>query len=356
MKIYNKQNIEQVIWGGALLGSGGGGGLELALQFLDSIPANAQVKIIESGDPLGTAIGGIVAFVGAPDALSNLTVEPLLDAFSRLNDVHSGKITLLVPVETGAVNSLAPLLVALKTGVGVIDADGAGRAVPQLTNLTFSNVIPISPIILSNGAGVASQFDVPDAATAESVVRQVVTAPQFGQAGGLGLWVMDAEQLASTPIWGALETNRAIGEAILNGATSLEICEALNELGRFAAVAATGKFSAGVETTGGGFDLGRTTITQKDGSVLTVYNQNESLFAWNNNLDVPVIVAPNSACYWNEDTRRPFTNADLKANDGANVSLIGVRAVPQLFLSPTAMEGFKNTLAALGYAGVLPRG
>lgn len=344
---YNKTAIQQIIWGGALLGSGGGGGIDLALAFLSIIPANASFTVLQQGDAPVPAV--VTAFVGAPDALSQPTVQPLLDAFDRF--VAQQPATCTVPVETGAVNSIAPFLVALTRNVVIADADGAGRAVPQLTNLVFNDGVPVSPIELSNGQGVATRINVPDAATAEALVRSVVTTAQFGQVGGLALWGMTPAQLQQYVIWGTLETTRQLGAAILNGTTAQGIVDTLNSLGRAANVFATGTFSAGQEQTGGGFDTGRNTVAGANGLV-TIYNQNENLISWSDQQGAPLYVAPSSICYWDNQANLPFTNVEAAAKNGRNVSLIHISPLKRLAQSPAAMAGFKNTLLNVGYAGV----
>ena len=42
-----------------------------------------------------------------------------------------------MPIEAGGVNSLLPLALAARLGLPVIDADGMGRAFPELQMVTF---------------------------------------------------------------------------------------------------------------------------------------------------------------------------------------------------------------------------
>jgi len=55
----------------------------------------------------------------------------------------------LISSEIGGVNSLVPLVIAIQTGLPVIDGDGMGRAFPELSMTTFhlSN-IPLAPMVL----------------------------------------------------------------------------------------------------------------------------------------------------------------------------------------------------------------
>jgi len=57
----------------------------------------------------------------------------------KLLEKSSGhKVQFIVPVEIGAVNSLVPMVVASNMNIPVVNADGAGRAVPTLSCITFS--------------------------------------------------------------------------------------------------------------------------------------------------------------------------------------------------------------------------
>ena len=61
------------------------------------------------------------------------------------------QVVYALPVEMGGFNTLVPMLVAMKNNTGIIDVDGAGRAVPTLnTTLMELNGISPSPVALTD--------------------------------------------------------------------------------------------------------------------------------------------------------------------------------------------------------------
>ena len=59
-----------------------------------------------------------------------------------------------MPIECGGINSTMPLVVAARTGLPVVDADGMGRAFPELQMETFAVYgVPGTPMAITNEYG-----------------------------------------------------------------------------------------------------------------------------------------------------------------------------------------------------------
>ena len=70
----------------------------------------------------------VVAFMGAPEKmLKTQNSQSAIAAFDGLNKEYSRQIGYLMPIEIGALNTIAPIMVAIEKGIPVIDGDGAGR-------------------------------------------------------------------------------------------------------------------------------------------------------------------------------------------------------------------------------------
>ncbi|MED9781329.1 MAG: DUF917 family protein, partial [Peptococcaceae bacterium] len=67
-----------------------------------------------------------------------------------------------MPVEMGAFNTFAPMLISLMTGLPTLDADAAGRAVPGLdTLLSHINGGATSPLAMATTMATSPTFAAP---------------------------------------------------------------------------------------------------------------------------------------------------------------------------------------------------
>lgn len=100
----------------------------------------------------------MVAGIGSPRVFSEKSFGPkAISAYKAIKKVASVggiNISYLMPGEIGGFNVITPLYVASKENVPVIDADGNGRAVPELsTGLYPIYKIPTSPLVVTNREG-----------------------------------------------------------------------------------------------------------------------------------------------------------------------------------------------------------
>ena len=93
-------------------------------------------------------------------------------------------------------------------------------------------------------------------------------------------------------------------------------------------------------------------------AVFTLYNLNENLMIYSSLQPQPIAVAPDLICYYSESTGRGFSNStnDLAQylNTGAPVSIIKVKAYPQMYSSAPVMQAWASLLQKIGYAGAMP--
>lgn len=188
-------------------------------------------------------------------------------------------------LETGGLNSLEPLLAAARTGVAVVDADGMGRAFPELQMCT--------PFIYGLQARVASICDcrgkmhVKTDATSpkdlEDVFREHVVA--MGCVAGICLQPMTGGDVRRTSIPHTLSQSRTIGAAVLaarSAKTSPHDAVAATAGGR---VLFIGTVTDVTRTTEGGFNRGTIAVegrggTAHAGQTAVVEFQNENLVRW----------------------------------------------------------------------------
>ena len=145
-------DIERIAIGAGILGTGGGGnpyrGMTRAQLQLDQ---GHQLQIVGldelPDDALVVPIGGM----GAP----TIGLEKIgrgdegKVAIEELQSQLGVKVAATVPVEVGGGNSFTPMIAATQLGLPTVDADGMGRAFPELDMVSyyFDGVAP-SPIVM----------------------------------------------------------------------------------------------------------------------------------------------------------------------------------------------------------------
>lgn len=382
------QDLETLLLGGCFFGSGGGGTVtsarHLASHFRkgDYYPTD-KVRIVDVDE----AVGGdavMVAYLGAPQAINKVLHPegPVLAAQQiQMRLASQGrKLAYVVPPESGALGFVVACLVAARLGLEVIDADGAGRAVPSLPMLTFAarHVDPRPAFLVSekglcvelnvtprSGPAGASTHQQDVAAIIEQMVRPIVNESEFGQFGGLAMWVMKQEKLSNAlPIRATLSRALTLGRELQAGRFqhAEDLIEYLWKRFGLQAWAIFGPAPlASVDTqTTGGFDLGQVTL-QAPGAQCRVLYQNESLLTWDSTKPQPLAMAPDSLAYFVEGPgQQVFSNGDLVQDDGSlnpilkgrKITLIGL-AADRALSEPGGLilESFMDQLARMGYLG-----
>jgi DUF917 family protein len=380
------EDLEALLLGGCFFGSGGGGTVRSARSLVSHFQPGAyypstSVRIVDVDDASdGDAV--MVAYLGAPVAIDGATypIGPVLAA-QRL--AQSGRrLGYIVPPESGALGFVVACLVAARLGLAVIDADGAGRAVPSLPQLTFAAAeIDPRPAFLVSQRGLSVELGVTPldpgtsdgtaaprqdvAAIIDQLMRPIVAQKDFAEFGGLAMWIMAPQALRrALPIRGTLTRALTMGRALRAG----ELPTAEAAVGflaqRFDLVARVlfplGSFTSARMHTAGGFDLGALTL-QSGARCCTVLYQNESLLAWDAAAPAPIGMAPDSLCYFVEGAdQQVYSNGDLVDADGRltpacgalRVTLLGLKAAPPLRQPGSLiLSSFMELLAAIGYLG-----
>lgn len=383
-----REDLEPLLLGAAFFGSGGGGTIvsatHLAEHFTkgDYYPTDTVrvVSVAEATD--GDAV--MVAYLGAPEAINSATYPsgPVLavqNVQARLAS-QGRKLAYVMPPESGALGFTVAALVAAKLGLAVIDADGAGRAVPSLPMLTFAaaEIVPRPAFLVSQG-GLCVELDVTPrsgenggkthqqdvSAIVEQMMRPVVADPEFGQFGGLAMWVMAPADIArATPIHGTLTRALELGRAVKAGRIG-SVAQMIGYLAEHCdiearAISEAGELVSAEVDTSGGFDVGKVHI-RAGKHTYTVLYQNESLLAWDSERPQPIVLAPDSVAYFvGGEGQSIFSNGDLVQDDGSlnpaigkrPVTLIAWRAEPELRQpGGLILDSFMQVLNTLGYLG-----
>jgi len=375
--------------GAAILGSGGGGGYQDALLILEQLGLDPNWSgTVTLNDYDGSTACSVIFMMGSPDAAGQMSLAELSACIGNALAVQTSTCGFTpgcaIPIETGPINSLVPVIAAALNlgGVGwVVDGDGAGRAVPELPQTTFAGAVglPVSPCVVADNAVIASQVQSGVLATtttpkAESLAGAVVSA--FGSFAGVSMWPSSAANgyaLSGQYIAGTLEQCRALGNCLRTQTpdTAAVAAQITTLTGRSASAVVTNYYITQVTeaTSAASLDAGVIRLDTdpnpaKSTNTVFLYNMNENLIAYSSNQATPLIIAPDSICYYSEDEVAGFSNAtpdlavyyDFSTNQstGKKVSLIQVTAAAQLVATPGVLQSFATLLRSIGYAGALP--
>jgi len=386
---YGITSFQYIAAGAAILASGGGGSYRDAVNVIDEL-AKRWSGTVKVQDYDGATNCCVMAIMGSPDAADSLTLANI--EYSIANTVNlfenTTGVTLgcVIPVEIGPINSIVPLIAASMSSNAiqwVVDGDGAGRAVPELPQTTYSGstLLAASPCALANDAETtaASQSATLNAATAaqiETLAGGIVSA--FGSFSGIALWPSNASNgyaLTGNYIAGTLAQAWALGQFLLTASSAPSTAEVAAQItsitGRTATPTVTNFYITAVtqSTTNSSLDTGIIRLDNapdQNSSTEThyLYNLNENLIMYSSLSNVPDIIAPDSICYYSESTGFGFSNAsddlavyfdsDTGKSTGKTVSVIKVEAAPAFYKAAGVIASFAHLLRNIGYAGALP--
>lgn len=361
----NEDKLKHIAKGAAFLASGGGGSYTISQKMIADILAQKHpVELISVSDVQKKLRGAVIADMGSPDAMfSHPEFSAPTAASDALEHWSRQHLDFVLPIEVGAINSLVPMTVAARKGIPIVDADGAGRAIPQLEMTTYNQSgIAISPAALATGTntqGIATSsviLNVPNASALEALARPIIASSSFQEIAGLTCYPLTGEELKQAVISGtmtlAMQVGQAISQATTKGQSAIDVLLTLPQL-QPCYLLGRGKLISNTVKTKGGFDCGRVILENSaDGTQITLYYENESLIAYDHN-HTPLAMAPDSICCITEKGQ-PLSNADLPlGTDIPNapcIALIGLKSRKEL-RTTYVEQAFLNVLKQFDYHG-----
>ena len=316
MREFTEDRLDDLAVGAAILGTGGGGNPYVGkLLARAALREHGPVTIVDVEELDDDALVVPSAMMGAPTVLVEKLPqgEEAVRAFEALQ-AHLGRpITHTMSIEAGGLNSVTPFVVAGRLGIPIVDADGMGRAFPEVQMVTASIYgIPATPMALADEKGnQVILADTLDNRWTERFARSITV--------DMGSTAM----VAQYPL-----TGRQVKQAMVRG--TLGLAEELGRLVREARAAHGDPVGAVVERLGGrrlfsgkvtdverrtvaGFTRGEAQlegIADDAGSRLTLHFQNEHLVARRD--DRVLASAPDLIMVLDPDTGEPTTTEDLR--------------------------------------------
>ncbi|MEL7029912.1 MAG: DUF917 domain-containing protein, partial [Pseudomonadota bacterium] len=205
--------------GAALLGTGGGGDPYIGrLMAQNAIREFGEPRIVSVDDLPKDATVCIIAMLGAPTVLSEKGASGTdIDlAITRLSERIGKPIDAVMPAEIGGVNSTIPIVAAARLGLPLVNADGMGRAFPeiQMVTMTFEGV-SATPFVIVDDHENSAIIETDNAKRAEDFVRAV--AIQMGLSCMVAGYAMSGAEVRRATIPGTLTAAYEVGKAIADG-------------------------------------------------------------------------------------------------------------------------------------------
>jgi len=152
-----RQDLLDLARGAAFLGTGGGGDPYIGRLMVErALDEGGTVTLLPLDEVPDDWFVIPTAMMGAPTVM----IEKIPrgdEAVTSLRalEAHLGRpANATMPIECGGINSTMPLVVGARTGLPVIDADGMGRAFPELQMETFHVYgVPGTPMAITNEHG-----------------------------------------------------------------------------------------------------------------------------------------------------------------------------------------------------------
>jgi len=339
-----------MLTGSAILGTGGGGDIDEGLEYIDAAEAAGKsfrmVSVEELADDAMVCtpylLGALVPSDGdSPqdyERLPKSDTPAIMTAFRRLESYTGKSFQGMIPCELGGANTAVAAYVAAMTDVCLVDADVAGRAVPEITHSTYYlDGLDASPAVLANEFGECFILEnLHDDLRAEAVVRALAKVSRNDVSViDHALPVADVNgSLIKGTLTKSLELGRAFREAHASGDDVAERIAAVGD----GEIVFRGEITRADYRDEDGFTLGDIVLAGSDdyaGSEYRVSVKNENMASWQDgNLHATI---PDLIIVVDLKSDEPVTNPNLKK--GVHSAVV-VLPPPEQFLTEKALAVF----------------
>ena len=352
MKTLTKQNIIDILYGCTVLGTGGGGNLEEGLAMMEQdFQEGRQLRLASLDELPDDAYIATPYGCGAPPALDaeedekykrlpHLGYPASILAFRSLEEHFGEKFFAVSSTELGGSNTAEALHTACQLDLPLMDADPAGRSVPELQHSSyFVKNKPITPMAVATDYGdVVILKDAVDDFRAEEITRAIAVVSN--SMVGVADHPMKGKDYKESIIPNAISYAMKIGEILREereaGRSGEAVAKAITE-------AMEGKFlfKGNVEKTPweqrDGFNYGEIYLNGKDdyaGEAYKICFKNENIISYRNE-QVDVVV-PDLICMVDRNGK-PLTTPNFE--EGMELNIFALPA-PEIWTTEAGLKCF----------------
>ncbi|HUZ35866.1 MAG TPA: DUF917 domain-containing protein [Streptosporangiaceae bacterium] len=280
-RLLDPDSLRALARGCAVLGAGGGGDTYLSLlQALQATEDFGQVRLVDLDELPDEALVMPCGGIGAP----TVSIEKIENGNEgerlreQLEYLTGRPVAALMAGEIGGGNGVLPVTWCARMGLPLADADGMGRAFPEVPQVTMQLAgISPSPAVMTDERGNLIVFRTISGDWMERLER--AAAVEFGGAACSTEFSLTAAQARGATVRDSVSLAIRIGEAVI-GATGSPVAALAAEIGAFRLV--TGKISDVERRTTSGFVRGSVVVEglgEDAGRLIRLELQNENLVA-----------------------------------------------------------------------------
>ncbi len=258
-RLLDPDSLRALARGCAVLGAGGGGDTYLSLlQALQATEDCGPVPLLDIAELPDDALIMPCGGIGAP----TVSIEKIEngDEGERLREqlqyLTGRRVAALMASEIGGGNGVLPVAWAARMGLPVVDADGMGRAFPEvpMVAMQLAGISP-SPAVMTDERGNLVVFRAISGHWMERLER--AAAVEFGGAASSTEFTLTAAEARGATVRNSVSLAIRIGEAVTNAEGS-PVAALIAEIGAFRLV--SGKVSDVERRTTSGFVRGSVVI------------------------------------------------------------------------------------------------
>ncbi|HVA93061.1 MAG TPA: DUF917 domain-containing protein [Chloroflexota bacterium] len=329
MQHIGPERMDDLALGAAVLGTGGGGDPHIGkLTAIAAMRQHGPVQMIEMSDLKDDDLVVSAAMMGAPTVMLEKLPrgDEIVGAFEGLQTYLGKKITAVTPIEAGGLNSTTPFIVAAVLGLPLLDADGMGRAFPELQMVSPTMYgISATPMAIGDEKGNSAILNTCDNAWTERIARTMTI--QMGGVAFIAIYSMSGAQARQSLIAGSVSLSIRLGAAIHAARREKRdpIAALLDITGGRRLF--SGKIMDVQRRTERGFARGEAVfrgLGDDEGHTLVIRFQNENLIALRD--DEPVATVPDLITVLDAESGEPITTESLRF--GFRVVVVGMPCAP----------------------------
>lgn len=325
MRMLEKQNIEDMALGAAVLGTGGGGDPYIGkLMALEAVREHGPVRLLDLDEIGDDDLVVPAAMMGAPTVMIEKIPngKEILSAFEALASYIGKPISAVMSIEAGGLNSMMPISVAATMGLPLVDCDGMGRAFPELQMVTHTIFgVSATPMAMADEKGNSALINTIDNQWTERLARSITV--DMGGSALISLYSATGRQLNELAVRNTMTFAEEIGRTVRRARQEeSNPIEAVRRIARGFLVF-KGKITDVQRRTVGGFARGEAHlegIGEYSGSLLEINFQNEHLVAIQDG--EYVVTVPDLISILDVDTGEPITTEGMRY--GFRVAVLGM--------------------------------
>src|SRR5438552_3647879 len=216
MTLLDLEALDEIALGATVLGTGGGGDPTLGkLMAQQAVARHGPIQLLPLDEVPDEEWIIPTAMMGAPTVLVEKIPSgtEVLDAFRMLERRLHCRAVATLSIEAGGVNSMIPMVVAASLGLPIVDADGMGRAFPEIQMVTPTlHGVSATPMALADEKGNTALITTVDNRWTERLARSITV--DMGATAMIALFVLSGQQLKESMVPGTIGLAQELGRLI----------------------------------------------------------------------------------------------------------------------------------------------